>query len=573
MAATKRRSCTAKTSRAREYKLELSENISPASAVRILIVEDNVADVRLLTEMLSEAQTPFAIEQVSRLALALDRLAQGGINLVLTDLTLPDSHGLETFRRLHFHAPTVPVIVLSGLDDEALAVDTVELGAQDYLVKGRVDARLLVRAIRYALKRIESEKELAEERNLLRNVINNLLDAIYVKDLRGCYRLDNIAHQMSLGVSSMEEVVGKTVFDFFPHEAAVHFQADDNLVIRTGKSIVNRHESVIDENGNKTWLATTKVPLRNRDGEIVGLVGIGRDITERKRSEEQLAHYNEQLRSKNLQLEDDLDMASEIQQAFLPQQFPSFPRSADADQSALQFFSKYLPTGAVGGDFFHVLPISDTKAGVFICDVMGHGVRAALVTAIQRALVEELSDVAEDPGEFLTRINAALISILRRTRTPMFASAFYLFIDVGTGELRFANAGHPKPLHVRRDEDKVVPLAAEKVRPGSALGVFANATYETLSAQAAPRDLVLLFTDGLYEVESAEGEYLDQPQLLEMVERRLSQPTGKIFDGLIEDVQQLSGARGFLDDVCLVGVEITRLISAATVKTSDSVQD
>src|SRR5207248_865042 len=146
-----------------------------------------------------------------------------------------------------------------------------------------------------------------------------------------------------------------------------------------------------------------------------------------KQAEEQLATYNEELREKNSQLEDDLDMASEIQQAFLPHQFPAFPRGVALEQSALQFHSRYLPTGAVGGDFFHVLPLSETQAGVFICDVMGHGVRAALVTAIQRALIEELMDVAHDPGEFLTRINHALLSILRRTRTPMFASAFYLY--------------------------------------------------------------------------------------------------------------------------------------------------
>ena len=112
-----------------------------------------------------------------------------------------------------------------------------------------------------------------------------------------------------------------------------------------------------------------------------------------------------------MQLEDDLDMASEVQQAFLPQQFPSFPSHAAPGQSAIGFFSQYLPTGAVGGDFFHVLPLSDTEAGIFICDVMGHGVRAALVTAIQRALVEEMAGLGRQPGDFLTHINQALLSI------------------------------------------------------------------------------------------------------------------------------------------------------------------
>ena len=89
--------------------------------------------------------------------------------------------------------------------------------------------------------------------------------------------------------------------------------------------------------------------------------------------------------------------------AFLPQQFSVFPRRAAPQEVSLRFVSRYLPTTTLGGDFFHILPISETEAGVFICDVMGHGVRAALVTAIARALAEELEEFAADPGAFAWR--------------------------------------------------------------------------------------------------------------------------------------------------------------------------
>jgi serine phosphatase RsbU (regulator of sigma subunit) len=215
-----------------------------------------------------------------------------------------------------------------------------------------------------------------------------------------------------------------------------------------------------------------------------------------------------------------------------------------------------------------VLPVSETQAGIFICDVMGHGVRAALVTAIQRALVEELSDVADDPGEFLTRINQALLSILRRTRTPMFASAFYLFVDARTGEMRFANAGHPKPLHIRRAMGRVEPLAAG-ARAGSALGVFENARYETLSTHAEPHDLVLLFTDGLYEVEGANGEYFDQSRLVAEVRRLVSIPAEQLFEKLLDAVRHFSVSSGFVDDVCLVSVELERLVAESPAKVGE----
>ena len=417
------------------------ENLSEQPFLRVLLVEDNPGDARLIHELLAESASRFALETVSRLSDALVRLSSGEFQIVLVDLSLPDSHGIETFHRVVAHAPGVPLIVLSGLDDEALALQTVREGAQDYLVKGHVDHHTLVRAVRYAVKRAEADRALAEERNLLRNVIDNLLDSIYVKDADGNYLLDNVAHMRGLGLQSPEEVVGRSVFDFFPEPVASKFKEDDASVMQSGKPIVNREEVVV-VNSAVRWISTTKVPLRNSEGKTVGIIGIGRDITDRKRAEEQLFRYNAEIRERNSEMEDDLNMAREIQQAFLPQQYPSFPRRAPPEESAIQFFSRYIPTTAVGGDFFHVHSLSDTEAGVFICDVMGHGVRAALVTAIQRALVEEMLPAAHDPGRFLTELNRAMLSILRRARTPMFASAFYMVVDLSKGELRYANAGH-----------------------------------------------------------------------------------------------------------------------------------
>jgi sigma-B regulation protein RsbU (phosphoserine phosphatase) len=539
-----------------------------APPVHVLLVEDNPGDARLFQEMLAEAGPSFSMEHVRKASEAAQRLSQGHVDIVMSDLSLPDSQGMETFTALHNAAPNVPLIVLSGLDDETLAVETVRRGAQDYLVKGRADTHMLIRAIRYAINRMAAERELAEERNLLRSVINNLLDSIYVKDVRGVYSLDNLAHMRSIGAARPEDVVGKTVFDFFPYDSAVRFQADDQSVIRTGKAIVNRQEAFPGSDGHKHWLSTTKVPLRNSDGQIIGIVGIGRDITERKKAEEQLAVYNEELREKNMQMEDDLDMASEVQQAFLPQQFPSFPKDAPPGESAVAFYSRYLPTGAVGGDFFHVLPLSATEAGVFICDVMGHGVRAALVTAIQRALVEELAGLGRQPGEFLMHINKALLSILRRTRTPMFASAFYLYLNAATGEIRYSNAGHPKPLLLRRSEEKVEVLSSNGARPGSALGVFEQAEYGTFERMMRPGDLVLMFTDGILEVEGANGDYFDQKRLIAALERRAHMPSEELLDALLEETREYAFKHQYGDDVCLVDVELRRLLSAPPVDAS-----
>ncbi len=149
--------------------------------------------------------------------------------------------------------------------------------------------------------------------------------------------------------------------------------------------------------------------------------GTVEDITERKLAEEQmrratneLSRSREELRTKNQSMEENLRMAREIQQAMLPQQYPSFPRQRSAGAKRLPICPS-LPAGRdVSGDFFSVSALSDNEAAVFICDVTGHGVRAALVTAMIRALAEELNPLARGPGNFLRKLNSDLCNILGR---------------------------------------------------------------------------------------------------------------------------------------------------------------
>jgi sigma-B regulation protein RsbU (phosphoserine phosphatase) len=280
---------------------------------------------------------------------------------------------------------------------------------------------------------------------------------------------------------------------------------------------------------------------------------------ERKQMSLQLAHYAEELRSKNALLEADFNMAREIQEIFLPQQYPTFPHSVSPEESALKFSHRYLPAAAVGGDFFDIFAITDTTAGLFICDVMGHGMRAALVTAIMRGLVEELMPVAADPGKFLTEINRSLHAILRRTREPFMATAFYAVADVAAGELRFANAGHPSPFLVRRKTCLAQPLKAYDSRHGPAVGLFDKSNYPDCRLPLEVNDLLLLFTDGLYEVDNQASQEYGQDRLLQAVQKRCLLPAEQLFDELLKDVQHFSSGREFDDDVCLVGLEVARV--------------
>ena len=152
---------------------EKSEIRIPNSEItRVLLIEDNPGDARLIREMLAEARGGlFDLECADRFSTGLERLAAGGIDVVLLDLGLPDGQGLDTFVRAHTQAPDVPFVVLTGLDDEALAVQAVEAGAQDYLVKGQVDSNPLARALHHAIERKRAEQALKEYSERLEEMV------------------------------------------------------------------------------------------------------------------------------------------------------------------------------------------------------------------------------------------------------------------------------------------------------------------------------------------------------------------------------------------------------------------
>jgi two-component system cell cycle response regulator len=130
--------------------------------LKVLLIEDNPDDAELILAALSEIQNfRAAVERAETLAGGLERLSQGDVQLILLDLGLPDSLGIQTFERILAHSPELPIIIMSGLADEDLAIRTVQEGAQDYLVKGNFDGRLLARSIRYAIERHKIKAELS----------------------------------------------------------------------------------------------------------------------------------------------------------------------------------------------------------------------------------------------------------------------------------------------------------------------------------------------------------------------------------------------------------------------------
>lgn len=392
----------------------------------------------------------------------------------------------------------------------------------------------------------DAEEKLKEERNLLRTIIDHLPSRLYVKDLESRYVLNNRAHLAALGVKSQEDSLGHTTVHFFPGERGQQALADDRLVYSGETVILNQEKSDFGPEGDVHWSLVTKVPLRDIRNKLIGLVGISHDITRRKKAEEEL-------RLRNAEMEADLKMARQVQESFLNRAYPVFPLNARPEASALRFFHRYIPTTTLGGDFFDIVRISDTRCGVLVCDVMGHGVRAGLVTALIRGVVEEMGVRTTSPADVLGEINRSLVPILEQTGQPVFATAFFGVIDTASRTFTYANAGHPPPLIRRLGHPAPVRLAPDDPEP--ATGLVDGFAYTKLECAFNPGDLFVGYTDGLIEAIDSAGTQFGEDGLQQLISLTPELDGPGIAERLLETVHTFSGREVFEDDVCIVTIE------------------
>jgi len=256
---------------------------SSGDAVKtVLLIEGDADDARLIREMLAESGgDQFKVEHVDRLAAGQERLAAGKVDVILVDLTLPDSLGLDTLTKIRAQATAIPIVVLTGLDDEAVGMEAVQRGAQDYLIKGQADGRLLVRAIRYALERQRMQRDLLRQTRQLearervsRRIIEKNADGILILD-EGCTVLFvNPAAEALFGCSA-EEFRGQTV------ECPLSVTETQEIEIECperGAVVAEMRIVPIEWEGRSAYLASL------------------RDISERRRLEEE-THRNARVRA------------------------------------------------------------------------------------------------------------------------------------------------------------------------------------------------------------------------------------------------------------------------------------
>jgi PAS domain S-box-containing protein/putative nucleotidyltransferase with HDIG domain len=251
-------------------------------SIKVLLIEDNPGDARLIQEMLAEADgARFELECAGRLTAGLDRLAANDIGLVLLDLGLPDSQGFETFAKAYVEAPRVPIVVLSGVADENLAMKIVQEGAQDYLVKADLDSYSLMRTIRYAIERKRAEEELRGQAL----IFENIQDSIVVTDMEGNIIKWNSAAERMFGYDK-DEILRQTI-GMLTTKVIKGTVRDGRW---TGEMGFTRKD------GTEGVCETTVIPLRDEHGNVSTVFGVSHDITAYKRSQEELQKSYDKLR-------------------------------------------------------------------------------------------------------------------------------------------------------------------------------------------------------------------------------------------------------------------------------------
>jgi diguanylate cyclase (GGDEF)-like protein/PAS domain S-box-containing protein len=260
----------------------------------LLLVEDNPADVRLLREMFREQNSlRTELTQVETMREAEVHLAGCATDIILLDLGLPDAQGLESIRRARAVAPHVPLVVLTALDDESMAAQALQAGVQDYLIKGQIDARGLLRALRYAVERKSMQEELFREKELAQVTLNSIGDAVICTDISGNITFLNLVAVRMTGWSR-DEAAGRPMAEVFRVLDATSRQTAPNpmeMAVRQNRIVhLPSNCILIQRDGSEVPIEDSVAPIHDREGQATGAVIVFRDVSSTLTMAVQMAH-------------------------------------------------------------------------------------------------------------------------------------------------------------------------------------------------------------------------------------------------------------------------------------------
>jgi FixJ family two-component response regulator/anti-sigma regulatory factor (Ser/Thr protein kinase) len=487
----------------------------------VVLIEDSQDYAKAVKTMLDypEGAGAFAVRHFAKLADALEYVPGSAVCCLLVDLNLPDASGVEAVNALQEAAPHVPIVVLTGVDDERLALDAMHAGAQDYLVKGRADVDLITRSIRYAMERARSERHRAELR--LERTARAEAEAM----AGTISRLERLTEAALANLSLddlLDELLGHVCELLETDTAAILLLDDERQVLEVkaergiygdsdarftvpvgagfaGRIVSERRSIVIDDVERAEVLSPflrrrvkslLGVPLL-ADDRIIGVMHVGttaaREFTAEDTVVLQLASDRAGRaieRARRFQQEH--ETAVTLQRSLLPDRLPDIP--------GLALAARYLPGAAgteVGGDRYDVIPLADGRVGIAMGDVVGRGIPAASLMGQLRNGLRAYAIEGHTPAAVLERLDRMVQSL----SPGRMATLLYMVLEPDGRNAVFANAGHLPPLVV---EEGRMPRLLDGAR-GVPLGVLPYASFDEAGARLEPSSTLVVYTDGLVE--------------------------------------------------------------------------
>ncbi|MGE5430379.1 MAG: PAS domain S-box protein [Syntrophomonadaceae bacterium] len=253
--------------------------------LKVLLIEDNLGDARLISEMISDvAGAKIQIDHAFRLSTGLERLAKCRFDAILLDLTLPDSTGLDTLRKVHARAGSVPIIIMTYNEGEEIGLKAMQIGAQDYLIKLQIDGVLLVRSLRYAIERKKSEEKLNESEDRFRATFELAAVGIAHVDLSGKWIRVNQKFCSMMGYSVYELLLLSVDDVTYPADIQTDRELKNKILSGEIKSYT-LEKRFLRKDGSVLWVSLTASLFCDQNGEAKYFIIVTEDITERKYSE------------------------------------------------------------------------------------------------------------------------------------------------------------------------------------------------------------------------------------------------------------------------------------------------
>ncbi|NQV23313.1 MAG: SpoIIE family protein phosphatase [Rhodopirellula sp.] len=478
--------------------------------IRLLLVEDSQSDAELFEIYLQQIRSAdYQIQVADTLADGIAVMKSQPLDIVLVDLNLPDSFGIDTCRKLHAASPATPIIVLTGLADEQKALEAMQVGAQDYLVKGEINGSLLSRAIRYSIERQRAAEMQRQSNDRMRLITEQLPAVLWTTDVE--LRITPPSSNFLINEVG-ESLVGRTLHDFF--------ETDDERYppIAAHQRAVRGEPVSIEFFWRGRTLSVHVEPLRDAGGNIIGTIGISLDVSTQKRMQEEL------------------DAARHVQQALFPREAPNVP---GFDIAGAVYAAK-----ETAGDYFDFIPMENGCWGTVVGDVTGHGLGPALLMAELRAYLRAVATTRPHSGEILMLANRFLSGDLEEHR---FVTLFLARIDPADRSFTFASAGHNG--YLLRASGEIETLKST----GLPLGLIPDTIINTSFRVAfEPGDMLFVPTDGFQEAHTVDNELFSLSRTLQFAKDHRSLPGAQIIEELRTAVCEFVGSEDIADDMSAI---------------------